>query len=528
MRTILRALVAALVVMSCVRCTSGAGPPPDEIIFAGSSEWQTLNPLYMSGSDAVRLGALIYTQLFTHSNDGSLVPQAALAIPTIANGGISDGGRVITYHLRRGMLWSDGAPLTATDIIFTHAADMNPQNSVADRNADDMIAAMTAPDPYTVRVRLIRPYSPFVFEFDRPILPAHLLAKYASLDRVDYNGHPVGSGPFRVLDWQRGSDITLVRNDAYWGPKARVSKLKVRFIASPQTIVTELESGDIDGANFTDPSYAKLLEHKTALRTVTAGNSIAVMLFNTAQAMLADQRVRRAIVLAINRVRLIKDATEGLGDTSEPGRGLFGWAYDPAVQPLPYDPALARRLLDAAGWKLGPDGVRTRGGKRLQIQLVTQADHEDLAIEVNEAAQELKAVGIASIERLYIDQVYYAFPNGVLSGGKFDVTFSHFGVGDPPFGVESYLGCTDGKPTTYNFTRMCLAGAAPAMQDALASYDPARERRDYAVVQRALAEQVPLLVLARAKYFYVINKRLHGFEASPFGEFETAGSWWVR
>jgi peptide/nickel transport system substrate-binding protein len=515
--------------LSAVHCSAPVGPQRRaEVVFADSSEWQTLNPLYMYGGNANRLGALVYSQLFRHSADGQLVPSLAAEVPTVQNGGITNHGLVVTYRLKHDAKWADGAPLTARDVVFTHEADMNPRNAAVDRQGDERIASISAPDPFTVKVTLKSAYAPFLLEFNRPLLPAHLLAGYVSLDRADYNTHPIGSGPYRVSEWKRGDHITFVRDDGYWGKRAGVSRIVVRFVPDPRTIVAGLESGEIDGAGFVDPVSVEPLAKSRTLHTTTASNAFAVMLFNASHETLSDARVRRAVTMAIDRARLIEDASAGLTDPAEPERAIFGWAYDRSIRPLPYDPNGARRLLDESGWKPGEDRIRVRAGRRLELNIVTQAGHSDLAIEANIAAQDLKQVGIQANIRSYADQEYFSIPGGILSAGHFDVTLSRFGSGDAPYDVSGYVGCDiSGKPTTYNFTHMCLRHMGPVLRDAMSTFDRKRQLRDFRIVQQALRDQAPFVVLSRSLYYYVTSNRLHGFVPTPFGEFQSVESWWL-
>lgn len=521
------AVVFAVAVLLCT-VPASAARSPDEIVLADSTEFQTLDPLYMFGSSAVRLGGLIYSQLFHWNANGDLIPCVATRIPTLANGGISKNGLLITYDLRHDVKWADGVPLTARDIIFTHDAFLNPRNSVASRQPDDRIASIRAPNPFTVVIRLREPYSAFIARFNWPILPAHLLARYSSLDRVDYNAQPVGSGPYRVLEWRRGDHLILMRNENYWGPKPRIARITIRFISSPSTIVTELKSGDIDGASIIDPSYVKTFMSDPRFEMQKTSGAFGILAFNTSHPLLSDVRVRHAIAQAIDRVTVVRSATEGFDDPSQPGRAMLGWAYDPSIKELPFDPAAARKLLKAAGWQLGTNGILTKGGQPFDLNLATQTGHVQLAIEANEIAQDLKAVGIQVNIQQYTDPEYFAVQNGVLAAGRFDVTLSRFGAGDAPFDVADYLGCDRaGKPRTYNFSRFCGREMQRAMRVALTTYDKRKELQAFHVVQLEMERQVPLIVMSRVYYFYVYSSRLHGFVSTPYGEFENVGSWWL-
>src|SRR4029077_6484764 len=156
----------------------GALAKSDELVFGVTYEYTTLNPLYMSGADRLSIGALAFSNLFGATPEGELTPRVAAVVPTQQNGGISKDGLTITYHLRHNVKWSDGAPLTSRDVVFTHEADVSPNNKSIETYGDKEIATISAPDRYTVVVHLKRRFSPFVEYFERPLIPAHLLDKF--------------------------------------------------------------------------------------------------------------------------------------------------------------------------------------------------------------------------------------------------------------------------------------------------------------------------------------------------------------
>ena len=196
----------AILGCACVfaACAKSAAPlpRPAALVIAIAQEPVSLNPLYLQGAIGYAISELGYTYLTNYDSYGNFVPEVAVTVPSLANGGISSDGKHIVYHLRRNVSWQDGAPLNSRDVVFTYRAIMNPSNAVPSRYGYDRVASVEAPDPYRVIVKLKRPYSPIVAYFfggdsNYPILPAHLLARYTSLDRVPYNAAPIGSGPYR-------------------------------------------------------------------------------------------------------------------------------------------------------------------------------------------------------------------------------------------------------------------------------------------------------------------------------------------
>ena len=204
----------AIWAFACVlaACAKAGAPPsrPATLVIAVAQEPASLNPLYLQGSIGYAISELGYTYLTNYDSLGNIVPDVAVTVPSRANGGISIDGKRVVYHLRRDVSWQDGAPLNSHDVAFTYRAIMNPSNAVPSRYGYDRVASVEAPDPYTVVVKLKRPYSPIIAYFfggdsNYPILPAHLLAQYASLDRVSIQrgADRLGPLPLRALGTRR-------------------------------------------------------------------------------------------------------------------------------------------------------------------------------------------------------------------------------------------------------------------------------------------------------------------------------------
>ncbi len=514
-------------------CASHRGSTrTDELRLGVPYEINSMNPLLISGADRLILGPLLYSQLFRPSPSGKTLPWVASVVPTMSNGGISADGMMIVYHLRHDVKWADGYPLSSRDVVFTHEADLNPHNNSIETIGDREIASITAPDPYTVRVRLKRPFSPFVdFDyFDRPLLPAHLLAKYKSLNEIPFNAHPVGSGPYRLDKWVHGDYMTFVRSETYWGPPARIGKIVLKVIPNADTLADELKSGDVDAAYAMDAIRARSFDRDPRFVVVrTPVPLFQLIIFNAADPRLADVRVRRAFIMALDRSAIVSKATLGSEDTAHADKGLFRWAYDPRIAPLPYDPSGARRLLDGAGWKVGPDGIRTRDGRRLEFTLAILAAEPIFATEAVEVAEQAHAVGILVNIKAYIAQQYVLLTRqGVLWGGNFQVALTTFvGANDPD--PEWLIGCDErGNPIPYNFSHMCVPEIQAAMRAAVSTFDREKRKREYAIVQRVLNAQLPIAVLSQNYQNTVIPRRLHGFDPSiAGGSFWNVVDWWL-
>ncbi|MDQ2818546.1 MAG: ABC transporter substrate-binding protein, partial [Candidatus Eremiobacteraeota bacterium] len=157
---------------------------------------KTLNPLLASSTVDGFVQRLMFEPLVSADEHGRPVPILATAVPSASNGGISPDGLTITYHLRKGAKWSDGIAITSNDVKFSWKAILNPQNNVVSRHGYDGVAGIDTPNPQTVVVHLKRRFAPFVNTFfgesDQPyaIVPAHVLSKYADMNRVSFDEHP--------------------------------------------------------------------------------------------------------------------------------------------------------------------------------------------------------------------------------------------------------------------------------------------------------------------------------------------------
>jgi len=502
-----------------------AGATDDAISFGVPYEYKTLNPLYMSGSDRIAVGTLVYSTLLGANPEGDLMPKVAAIVPSQQNGGISADGLTITYHLRHDVKWADGTALTSRDVVFTHEADMNPKNTVIETYGDKEIASIAAPDAYTVVVHLKRRFSPFIEYVNRPRLPAHLLDKYESLDKVDYNSHPIGSGPYQLGEWARGDHVTFVKSPTYWGRPAHVVKITLRTIPDANTLALQLRSHGIDAAVFVDPTQESTLAGDPQLRlTKTVIPSFGLIIYNASNQILSDVRVRRAFAMAFNRAQIVDKATQHFADAAHPERGLLGWGYDPSVKPVSFDQAGARKLLDEAGWAPGPDGIRARGAQKLELVLATNGGHPFIISEAEQIVQQAREVGFLLDLKSYVDQqMFLLTKDGILWGGKFDLALTQFnGGGDPD--PDWLIGCdATGKPNPYNFSHMCIPKLAPVLQDAVSTFDRAQRKRDYTLVQRAIDEWLPVDLLYQSVFLGVVPKRLRNYVPSPY-EFG-AGYW---
>ncbi len=533
-----------VVVLGCARAKvaddRGAGSPSGHsgsaLTFTGlAAEPDQLDPMLSPSIDTVDFSHLFMSYLVEVDDRNQLVPEIAARIPSVRNGDIARDGMTVTYRLRRGVVWQDGAPLNASDVVFSFHAIMNPKNNVISRVGYDRIQSVTTRGDNTVVVHMKRRFSPILSYFfcaqgNAAILPAHLLARYPDLNRIAFNQKPVGSGPYQVVQWLHNDRITLKANPLYWRGKPKISQIVFKIIPDPNTQAMQVRTGEVDAYLGVDPeNYQRVADLPQHITKLTPLADIHDLHFNFKDPIVKDLRIRRAVALAIDRKRLVREATKGVDLIVDGDQPSFSWAYDAHAPHAVYDPKAAGALLDAAGWQRRADGTRMKGGSRLEIQLaMAPAGVTASRIVAAVVQDDLRAVGIDVIQKQYPIGLFWGQPQngGVLQGAKYQMAYNAWWVQGPDPDDSWNFACDQFPPAGQNYYFWCDRRADSAMSDALETFDRDRRKRDYAVVQEEIGAAVPIIPLWEVRRIDTYTRRLVGFSPSPSGStFWNAWRW---
>ena len=529
---------AATIIAACTSGPSattagggGAAFVPGTLRIADIEEPDTLNPYISTVITSIDLSLLWGSYFFNVDNHGNYVPEVATEVPTLANGGISKDGLTLTYHLRKGISWQDGVPLTAKDVIFTWHAIMNKKSNVQVVTGYDKIASIDAPDPYTVVVHMKERFSPIIAYFmgiegGGPILPEHILAKYPDMNKVPFDTKPVGAGPFIVTDWVHGDHVTLTANPHYWRGAPKLHQIIYKWIADNTTIMTQLKTGETDAWFRADPGlYPQLKDMPGHTVLVTPYSIFGHIDFYNDDPILKDVRVRRAIGFAIDRERLIHDATHDVYLPSNSDQPPFSWARNPHLPSTAQDQPMARKLLDEAGWTVGPDGIRTKDGQRLTLQFAYVGGQAVAPAIAAIVSQELKEVGIEVTQKVYTSATFFAAAGngGILNTHKYQMAYFAWINGVDPDDSSLYLS-SQIPPVGQNSLWWRDPKVDALVQDALTTFDQERRKRDYYAIQEELVAQAPTIILFAEQRIDVFNSHFHNFIPSP-AESATWNSW---
>ena len=499
--------------------------------FSEYSDPKNLNPVLNSASPTLDIAMFVFSWTVRYDDKARPVPDALREIPTVANGDVSKDGLTLIYKLRPNMKWQDGPPVTCDDLKFTWQVVLNPHNNVVTTDGYKDIRSIDCRDPHVAVIHMKRLYAPFLQQLwsvngNAPILPAHLLAKYnddkGSFNTAPYNALPVGSGPFKVVAWNRGQDVRMVANPDFYLGAPKLKEVVYKILPDENTAVTELQTHELDmlalGSGLKWPEYAALAANPAnglrAVRVDAFAWSHAD--FNLRHPIVSDVQVRRALAYATDRNEIIDKVVHGSAipaDTDQ--QPDYSWAVTKDIAHYAYDPEKAKALLDADGWKVGPDGVRVKNGQRLEFTLSTQTESSNGKANETVLQRQWREVGAqADVKNYPTSQFFDNSSNGVLQGGHYDVAlFAWLGAADPD---DSAIYSGDNlAPHGQNAMFWNNRAATGAMTDALKTIDQTRRKRDYAVVQQQLALDVPTIILYFQRIPFVYNTDLKGFDPSP-------------
>jgi peptide/nickel transport system substrate-binding protein len=507
---------------------------PGVLRIAVTEEPKNVNPLLAATTVEGFIDRFMFEPLLSADPRGNAVPLLATAVPTQANGGISRDGLTIRYHLRPNVRWSDGVPVTSRDVVWSWRAVLNPNNDVVSRHGYDDVRSIDALDAQTLVVHLKRPFAPFVNTFfaesDQPydVVPAHVLSRYADINRVPFNSEPVVSdGPFLFKGWRRGDRIQLAANQSFFEGPPKLRSVDIQFVPNEDSGVNLMRTHAID--YFYQPSiqtYPSLRSVPDTRIVWVNVNGFEGVMFNLGNSVLGDPIVRRAIAAALDKASLTQQLTHGQATIATEDLPSWIWAFDPSVQSIRFDPVLAAKLLARSGWIKGPDGIARRQGRPLQLLLATDtvtATHRSESVLVQAA---LRRIGIDVEVKYYPIDVLYAprGMGGILHGGKFDLLLFPWVAGVDPDDSSQFT-CDNMPPHGYNDSRYCSAAMDAAQRLALTRYERAVRKIAYSRVERLLSIDNPLVFFWWQRSQEAISVDFRGFAPNPAVESWNAWQW---
>ncbi|MGW8313455.1 MAG: peptide-binding protein [Desulfuromonadales bacterium] len=493
----------------------------DTFIEASIGEPNNLLPVLSSDSASSDINGLVYNGLVRY--DKNLQLEGELA----ESWDISDDRLTITFHLRKGVTWHDGAPFTSADVLFTYQMYIDPK--VPTSYAEDFlqVAKAEAVDPYTFRVTYKEPFAPALESWGTAIQPKHLL-EGQEITKSPLTRSPVGTGPYKFVKWDAGEKIELLANPDYFEGQPYIHRVVYRVIPDTSTQFLELQSGGLDMMGLTPIQFKTQTDTPAFTRNFNKYSylsfSYTYLGYNLNKPLFQDQRLRQAISYAINKQEIIDGVLLGLGEIATGPYKPDTWVYNKNVKRYPYDPDRSKSLLAEAGWTDSDgDGILDKDGQKLAFTIVTNQGN-DLRSKTAEIIQRrLKEVGIA-IEIRVVE--WATFLKEFIFPGNFDATILGWSGGPEP---DQYNIWHSSKtaPRELNFIKYKNPEVDKLLEQGRRTFDQSERKKIYDRFQEILAEEQPYTFLYVADALPAVAKRFRGIEPSPAGITYNFIKWWV-
>ncbi len=487
-------LLAVLLMFAVFAIGCGDEASTDTLIVAQAADADSLDPHATNDQPSSRVIKQIYQSLLDQNEDMELVSGLAEEWEQVDE---------LTYEfkLREGVMFHNGEELTASDVEFTllralESADVGHIVGAIDPDGFEII------DEYTIRLSTLEPFAPILAHLAHPatsILNQTAVEEFGD----DYGENPVGTGPFMLESWTRGTEINLERFEDFHGENAKMEKVKFRNIAEDGNRTIELETGEIHIAYDVLPTDISRVEGNDELVLARDLNFSTVYLgFNIEKEPFDDVRVRQAINYAIDVESIINTVMEGSGDVATGPIGPMVWASNDSLEPYGYDVEKAQELMNEAGLE---DGFSTTiwtndNQLRQDIAVIAQSQLAEIGIEID----------IQVLE-------WGAYLEGTANGEHDMFILGWVTVtGDPDYGLYALFHSEQfgaaGNRTFYANDRV-----DELLQEARRSADPDVRETAYMEVQEIVRDEAPWLFLNTGEDRTGLRANVSGFRNHPAG-----------
>ncbi|MFF8833350.1 ABC transporter substrate-binding protein [Streptomyces sp. NPDC015131] len=484
----------------------------DSAVVGIAYEPDTLSPLLGYGKDG---NSKIFDGLLAFDGDMELRPALAVALPKV-----SPDGLTYTYTLRQGVKFSDGKPFTAKDVVFTYRTILDKKTNNPAKSELDALKDVRATGDDTVVFTLKYPYAAFAERTVLGIAPEHVAAEQ-DVNSGPFTTRPVGTGPYVLTGWSKGEKLSFRANPDYWGGAPKVKKFTMAIIKDDDVRATRLRSGDLDGA-ILPPNLAKGFRSDSGRKTYEATSyDYRLVTLPTHNKVTGDTAIRRALDVAVDRDTMVEKILEGAGKPAYGPVPTDSEWFTKGTE-RPHDLAAAKKILDAAGWKPGPDGIRAKNGVRASFPLwylsgdKLRQDHAlAYASDAKKAGIDIKTqAGTWEVIEPRMKQ------DAVLAGGG--------SPGDPDFDQYLLLKSSLGGDGFNNMGWYDNPAVDKALETGRRTDDKAARKAAYDTVQRELVKNPGYTFLTHIDHLYVVDDSWTGLstQVEPHDHGLASGPWW--
>ena len=489
-------LCASVVILCLSACSTK--PDPNTLVMVIESSPTNLDPRVGVDAQSQRIDELLFDSLIRRDDHFDLQPWLA------ERWEIPDPLTYI-FHLRHGVRFHDGQPMTSRDVKWTFDSLLKGKLRSPKTSTYAPVDRVDAPDDYTVVFHLKEPFAPLLWNLSDAAIG---IVPYGSGD--SFNRHPIGSGAFRFVSAQQDKNVIVERNPDYWATPAKLSRVEFKVIPDATTSALELRKGSADVAiNSLVADTVVTLERDPNLTVMQSPGTIyAYLAMNLRDPILKDVRVRRAIAYAINVEPIIHYL---LRDEARPAYSVLPpqhWAYDGDVKRYPHDPERARQLLNEAGY-------HAVNGVRFHITMKTSTDATTRLLAAV-FQQQLREVGIALDIRTFEFATFFA---DVTKGAYQIHSLRWVGGNLDPDIYEHVFDTASFAPKRANRTFYSNPRVDELIREGRSTLDQQKRKAIYDDIQQIVAEDLPYINLWYLNNVLVHTNRVHGIELDPAGSY---------
>ncbi|MDE0485197.1 MAG: ABC transporter substrate-binding protein [Candidatus Poribacteria bacterium] len=468
------------------------------LIFGRGGDSVTLDPSQMLDGESAKVCDMVYDTLVQYRGATTdIEPALAKMWESSAD------GLMWTFHLRQGVQFHDGTPLNANAVVFS----LNRPNALSRSFYEEFIDRITALDDFTVQIHLKTPYAPFLSTMassENAIVSPAAVAHFGE----SFANNPVGTGPFKFVQWDRNDQIVLTANHTHWAGKPEIDRLIFRSIPDNSERYMELQEGNIHIMEFPNSDDLATIRGDTRLELLMQPSlNVGYLAMNMEKPPFDNLKVRLAINHAINKAEIIERLYQGTGIPAKGPIPPTLWSYDDSIEDYAYNPELAKQLLAEAGY---PNGFETTLWA-LPIPRPYIPNGQALAAALQ---SELRNIGIvANIVtydwRTYLDKTEV---------GEHDMAMLGWSAGGDPDSFFYYLlSKTTAQKPALNIAFYKSDEMQEVLDRARMSTDRSERIELYQQAQAIFHRDVPWVPLAHAQRLLVIDRNVQNLKLAPVG-----------
>ena len=523
-----KALTLLLVLVMVASITASCGPKgpaqsQKPLVWGMLNDIETLNPTLSENSNETDIMNGIFSTLLKVNEELEFVPHLLVELPEV-----SEDGLEYTFKLHEGVKFHDGEELTSADVKFTYEMKMAEKNVVPSRLMWEKIGKFEIIDNYNFKITLkeldVTWLEGWAYS-EGMIIPKHIVEKEYNdggqelTKGGEFGRKPIGSGPYKFVEWKTNEYIMLEAFDDYFLGKPKIQKIVFKVVPDTNSMFAQFETGEIDIYDRAQPNqYKDLLAKKDAGMPIVVHNypSFTYMHadFNLRNPIFKDKAVRQALNYAFPKAQFVETVLDGVGTIAHSDTPPMSWAFNPDVRQYDYNPEKAKQLLEDAGWKLNADGVREKGGLKLDFTMNTNAGNKIREDFQEIAKQEWEAIGAKVDIQNYDGGTLFG---DILENLKFDVIIFAWVAGFDP--NSETLWHSKQQPdkfgTGQNYVGLENARLDELLEAGLKELDREKRIEIYHEVQEILSEEVPYMFI----YFYnsitAVPTSLKNFKPNP-------------